>query len=462
MLALSLVSLLNDTSSEIIYPLLPAFLALTLGASPFAIGLIEGFAESVASLLKLFSGYLSDKFEQRKFPVFLGYSLASLTRPLLAFATSWQQVLFVRVTDRVGKGIRGAPRDALLAESVPPEKRGLAFGFNRAADHFGAVFGPVVAFILLSFLASNPDEPTAQDYRQVFLFASVPVVLGLFVIVFFVKEENAKAASGRRSLTPIKLSLKEFDGNFKRFLLIIALFTLSNSTDAFLLLRAEQAGIPVAVLPLLWMALHFSKVVFSLIGGDLSDRIGRKTLIFSGWIVYALVYAGFAFVETAWQAWALFIIYGVYFGLTEGVGKSAGRRFGRSRKNAARLSVFTISPFQHLGFSRFAYFRRDLEKIRRGDGISGQRAYFNRRRCFAFDSKDGKANLRDNRFMDEFEDDDDDAAINAPLDVRFVVAGLSMLVLSLIIIAFTEYKCVGALMFFVSILVSTKKKKNLL
>ena len=342
-LALSVVSLLNDISSEIIYPLLPVFLALTLGASPFYIGLIEGFAESVASLLKLFSGYLSDKFEKRKFPVFFGYALASLTRPLLAFATGWYEVFFVRVTDRVGKGIRGAPRDALLAESVAPEKRGLAFGFNRAADHLGAVLGPVAAFILLSFLAGNPEKPTAQDYRQVFLFASVPVVLGLFVIVFFVKEEKRAKLPEEESLTPIKLSLKEFDSNFKRFLLIIALFTLSNSTDAFLLLRAEQAGIPVAVLPLLWMALHFSKLVFSLIGGDLSDRIGRKTLIFVGWVVYALVYAGFAFVETAWQAWALFIIYGVYFGLTEGVEKALVADLVETKKRGTAFGFYNLA-----------------------------------------------------------------------------------------------------------------------
>ena len=172
-LALSVVSFLNDTSSEIIYPFLPAFLALTLGATPAAIGLIEGFAESVASLLKLFSGYLSDKFDSYKLPVFAGYSLASIVRPLLAFVTSWQQVLFVRMADRVGKGIRVAPRDSLLASSVSEEKRGLAFGFNRAADHLGAVVGPIIGFILIYYLARYPDSPTAEDYRQVFLYASI-------------------------------------------------------------------------------------------------------------------------------------------------------------------------------------------------------------------------------------------------------------------------------------------------
>lgn len=322
--ALSLVSLLNDTSSDIIYPLLPAFLALTLGASPFAIGLIEGFAESIAAFLKLFSGYLSDRFDSRKLPVFFGYSLASIVRPLLAFVGSWQQVLFVRVTDRIGKGIRGAPRDAIIAASVPEEKRGLAFGFNRAADHTGAVIGPIVAFLLLSYFAADANNPTAGEYQQVFLFASVPVVIGLFVIVFFVKETKQKKSEEKTSatVTPIKLSLKEFDGNFKRFLFVVAVFTLSNSTDAFLLLRAEQAGIAPAVLPLLWMALHLSKVFSSLIFGDLSDRVGRKTLIFAGWILYAFVYAGFAFINAEWQAWALFLIYGVFFGLTEGVEKA--------------------------------------------------------------------------------------------------------------------------------------------
>lgn len=341
-LALSFVSLLNDTSSEIIYPLLPTFLAMTLGATPFAIGLIEGFAESVASFLKLFSGYFSDKFDRRKLPVFAGYALASLTRPLLAFATTWQQVLFVRVTDRVGKGIRGAPRDAILANSVPPESRGLAFGFNRAADHLGAVFGPVAAFLLLYFLASNPDEPTAQDYRQIFLLASLPVAFGLFVIVFFVKEKPRSEVLENEKPT-IKLSLKEFDGNFKRFLVILALFTLSNSTDAFLLLRAEQVGIPVAVLPLLWMSLHFSKVVFSLIGGDLSDKIGRKPTIIAGWTIYAIVYAGFAFADSAWQAWVLFVIYGAYFGLTEGSEKALVADLVKPEKRGTAFGFYNLA-----------------------------------------------------------------------------------------------------------------------
>lgn len=339
--ALSFVSFLNDTSSEIIYPLLPAFLALSLGASPFAIGLIEGIAESVASILKLFSGYLSDKFHNRKLPVFVGYALAAVVRPLLSFVTSWPQVLAVRTTDRIGKGIRGAPRDALLAATVPEHARGLAFGFNRAADHLGAVVGPVVAFLLLTYLAADSNTPTAREYQQVFLFASIPVVLGLFVIVFFVREE--KKPLPETGAVPIKFSIREFDSNFKRFLAVIALFTLSNSTDAFLLLRAEQTGIRPAMLPLLWMVLHFSKVLSSIYGGDISDRVGRKTLILTGWLIYAAVYAGFAFATSAWQAWVLFIIYGFYFGFTEGVEKALVADLVTDEKRGTAFGFYNLA-----------------------------------------------------------------------------------------------------------------------
>jgi len=339
--ALSLVSFLNDTSSEIIYPLLPTFLALTLGASPFAIGLIEGFAESIASILKLFSGYLSDKFGNRKLPVFLGYSLAAIVRPLLAFVTSWPQVLVVRMTDRIGKGIRGAPRDALLASTVPENARGLAFGFNRAADHLGAVVGPVLAFLLLTYMAADPSTPTAREYQRVFLFASIPVVIGLFVIVFFVREKKKPVVDP--DAVPFKFSLGAFDSNFKRFLIVISLFTLSNSTDAFLLLRAEQTGVAPAMLPLLWMVLHFSKLFSSIIGGDLSDKVGRKTLIFTGWIIYAVVYAGFAFADSAWQAWTLFIIYGLYFGLTEGVEKALVADLVTDEKRGTAFGLYNLA-----------------------------------------------------------------------------------------------------------------------
>lgn len=339
--ALSFVAFLNDASSDIIYPLLPAFLALSLGATPFAIGLIEGFAESVASILKLFSGYLSDKFDKRKLPVFLGYSLAAVMRPLLAFATSWPQVLVVRMADRVGKGIRGAPRDALLAGGVPPANRGLAFGFNRAADHLGAVVGPVLAFLLLSYLAADPQSPTAREYQQVFLFASIPVAIGLFVIVFFVKEERTRA--GEIDPAPIKFSLSQFDGDFKRLLFVVALFTLSNSTDAFLLLRAEQSGVPPAMLPLLWMVLHFSKVLSSLVGGDLSDRFGRRSLIVTGWLIYAGVYVAFAFVDAAWQAWGLFVVYGFYFGLTEGVEKAFVADMVEPEKRGTAYGLYNLA-----------------------------------------------------------------------------------------------------------------------
>jgi MFS family permease len=223
--------------------------------------------------------------------------------------------------------------------AVPPEKRGLAFGFNRAADHLGAVFGPIIASSLLYFYAQNSQNPTIDEYKQVFLVASLPVILGLFVIIFLVKEEKVETTEKVK----INLSLKGFDANFKRFLFVIALFTLSNSSDAFLLLRAQQSGIATATLPLLWMVLHISKVISSLVGGNLSDKLGRKKLIFSGWILYALVYAGFAYVNSAGQAWALFIIYGVYFGLSEGTEKALVADLVPPEKRGTAFGLYNLA-----------------------------------------------------------------------------------------------------------------------
>ena len=324
MLALSLVSLLNDTSSEIIYPLLPIFLSLTLSASPFAIGTIEGAAESISSLLKLVAGRFSDRSGQRKATVLAGYGLSSLIRPFIGFAASWQHVLFLRLTDRTGKGIRSAPRDAIVADSITPEKRGLAFGFHRAMDNTGAVLGPLVAFFLLNYLAADNQKPTAREYQLVFLLASVPAFFALLVILFFVRENPA---SNKNSKTEDQRPKTEdqkppFDKNLRNFLIILIIFTLANSSDAFLLLRAQEVGISPYQIPLLWMLHNLIKVVSSLIGGDLSDRIGRKRLILAGWIVYALVYAGFAFASNSATIWILFALYGVYFGLTEGAEKA--------------------------------------------------------------------------------------------------------------------------------------------
>ena len=324
--ALSLVSLLNDVSSEIIYPLLPFFLNNTLGVSPRMLGSIEGAAESVSSLLKLFAGHFSDRFGKRKIFVVSGYLLSSFARPLLAFTSSWQQVLAIRLSDRVGKGVRTAPRDAMIADTVTIQERGLAFGFHRAMDHTGAVVGPLIGYVLVLLFALDRNALTGRDFNRIFLLASIPALAAVLVVSFFVREthkpKRAADTATTTSVPPLRLSLRGFDGNFKGFLVIIALFTLSNSSDFFLLLRARDAGVSVLSTSLLWAALHASKVLSSIFGGDLSDRLGRKRLIVSGWILYAAVYAGFAFVSNPFSVWALFLVYGIYFGLAEGAEKA--------------------------------------------------------------------------------------------------------------------------------------------
>jgi MFS family permease len=317
--AISLVSLLNDASSEIIYPLLPVFLSITLGASPGIVGLIEGAAESISSLLKLFAGHLSDRRGKRKGFVVFGYVLSGFTRPLLAFAGSWTQVLALRLSDRVGKGIRSSPRDAMIADTVRVEERGIAFGFHRALDHTGAVIGPMIGYLVLFYFAADNTALTAHDFSKIFLVASIPAVAAVVVAAMFVRETYKSAAV---PTGPLRFSLRGFDSNFKRFLLILALFTLSNSSDFFLILRAQTTGVSPAHTLLLWAAFHIVKVLSSIFGGDLSDRLGRRRLIISGWILYAAVYAGFAFVSSEVSVWILFMIYGIYFGLSEGAEKA--------------------------------------------------------------------------------------------------------------------------------------------
>jgi MFS family permease len=327
-LVLAAVSFLTDASSEIIYPLLPIFLTTVLGAGASAVGAIEGAAETTSALLKLASGWWSDRVQRRKPLVVWGYALASLARPLVAVAQSASQVLAIRLTDRVGKGVRGSPRDALIAESVDPSIRGRAFGFHRAADHAGAVVGPLIAFALLRW--------EHLPLRTVFLVAALPGVLSVIVLVLGVRETPRE----RRVVTTKKASAPSLHAALGRpfwtFLGSVLLFTLGNSTDAFLILRANQLGVSVALIPVLWAALHVVKSAASVPGGVLSDRFGRRPLILAGWGVYAAVYVLFGRATETWHAWALFLAYGTFFGLTEGTEAAmVADLVGRDRRGTA-------------------------------------------------------------------------------------------------------------------------------
>ncbi|HEX2779388.1 MAG TPA: MFS transporter [Gemmatimonadaceae bacterium] len=310
--ALALVSLLTDASSEMIYPLLPLFLTSVLHAGPGAIGVIEGAAETTASLLKLASGWWSDRVTRRKPIVVIGYTIASAVRPLVALAQGAGQVLAIRLTDRVGKGIRSSPRDALLADAVSYEQRGRAFGLHRAADHLGAVIGPLVAFSLLRW--------TTLSLRSLFLLAAIPGALAVLALVIGVRETARPAVMRANAQRPVLGG--GLPGRFWAYLAVLLLFTLGNSSDAFLLLRASQLGVATALIPILWAMLHVVKSATSTPAGTLSDRVGRVPLIVSGWMIYALVYLAFGRAGATWQAWALFAVYGTYFGLTEGVEKA--------------------------------------------------------------------------------------------------------------------------------------------
>ena len=310
-----------------IYPLLPIFLAGVLGANASFIGAIEGAAETTASLLKLLSGWWSDKVQSRKPFVVVGYLIASIARPFTAIAQNAPQVLGIRVTDRVGKGLRTSPRDALLADSAPPEARGLAYGFHAAADNAGAVLGPLVAFLLLRIhgvrALDTSRHISARDehaIRNVFWLSAIPAAIAMLILIVAVREVRHRGGESTPVETPGESS--HLRGRFWAYLAVVLLFTLGNSTDAFLLLRANQLGVPVALAPILWAVLNFVKAATGTYGGQLSDRVGRKPLIVGGWLLYAAVYFAFAWAGAPWQAWALFAVYGVFYGMTEGTEKA--------------------------------------------------------------------------------------------------------------------------------------------
>ena len=323
------MSFFTDVSTEMIYPLLPVFLASVLGANASFIGAIEGVAETTASLLKLVSGWWSDKVGSRKILVVIGYGIATIVRPFTAATHTARQVLAIRLTDRIGKGIRTSPRDALLADSAPAQARGRAFGFHAAADNAGAVLGPLLAFLILKLQGVGSFDGTKrllahdeQALRNVFWLAAVPGVIAMIILVVVVRDVPRRETADKAGETSIGSMGESLTKRFWAYIVVVLVFTLGNSTDAFLLLRANQLGVPVAMAPILWALLNLVKSATGTYGGQLSDTLGRKPLIVGGWLLYAAVYFAFGWAAAAWQAWALFAVYGIFYGMTEGTEKA--------------------------------------------------------------------------------------------------------------------------------------------
>ena len=321
---LGLVSLLNDVSSEMIFSLVPLFLSNVLGAATTVIGLIGGLSESADALFRIFSGWLSDRMGKRKSLAVAGYSTSTIAKPFMYLASTWGVVLGVRFTDRIGKGIRTSSRDALIADSVSPKERGRAFGLHRAMDNSGAVIGLAIAAIVIYFVQGGGLELSLKTYQWLVLIGIVPAVVAVAILVRFVKEKERKPSpssgpSPRFTLTKLTAG---FDTRFKVFLAVMAVFTLGNSSDFFVILRAQNLGSSVFHIALMLVIFSATSAAISLPAGKLSDRLGRRRVIAFGWGVYALVYLGFALATNLWQVWLLFASYGIYYGVVEGVARA--------------------------------------------------------------------------------------------------------------------------------------------
>jgi len=314
--AATLTSFFTDISSEMLVHLLPLFLMQVMGAKTAAIGLIEGLAETTASLLKIFSGWISDRLQTRKWPTVLGYGISALSKPFFLLVRTWPGVLVVRLADRIGKGIRTAPRDALIADSIDPGHRGLAFGLHRAGDTGGALVGTLGAALILT-LSHQGATLTLDAFRRIVWWSLLPAFLAVLVLALGAQEVPVKAQREAPRLT-----LAGFDRRFKLFLLTVVIFTLGNSSDAFLILRAQERGLsPVAIL-LMVAGFNLIYTLASGPAGALSDRLGRRRLLIGGWIIYALIYGGFALARTGWHIALLYALYGLYYAANEGIAKA--------------------------------------------------------------------------------------------------------------------------------------------
>ncbi len=333
-----------DISSEMVYPLVPLFLTSVLGASKTAVGLIEGIAEATASILKVFSGWLSDRLGKRKALMGAGYGISVLSRPIIANAATWFEVLAARFIDRFGKGIRTSPRDAIIAESTTEDKLGLAFGFHRAMDTIGAAIGPAVAFVLLLYFAGN--------LRLVFYASTIPGILAVAVIVLFIKDKKKAYGAG----VPLpRLGFSSFNGPFKRYILVIAIFSLGNFADAFLVLRAQNLGIRNEFIPIVYLAFNAVYAATATPMGALADKVGARRMIMASFLFYAAVYAGVGLAYAPLHIWVLFPLYGVYKGMSEGTQKAYLAAVAPKERKATAFGVYhTVSGLMLLPASIIA------------------------------------------------------------------------------------------------------------
>ena len=330
---LGLVSLFNDISSEMLYPLVPIFLTAVLGTPIAIVGVIEGIAESTASLLKTFSGWYSDRVRKRRFLVIAGYGLSAVSKPFLTIAQSWGMVLGVRFADRFGKGIRTSARDALIADSSDAGSMGRSFGFHRAMDTLGAVLGPLIALGILALLGT---EHIGDSLRMIFLLASIPAIIGV-LLLFLVREKPREAFA--QAMAP-GLGLSQFGWEFKLFLFITLIFSLGNSSDVFLILRAQDLGFSAMMIVLVYAFYNVFYSAISAPAGILSDRVGRRSVMAVGFLIFALVYFGFALIGEALWVWPLFAIYGFYIAMTEGVGKAFAVDMVTPNKRGTALGMY--------------------------------------------------------------------------------------------------------------------------
>jgi MFS family permease len=337
------VSFATDAASEAVYPLLPFFLTMVLGAGAVSLGIIEGAAEAVNSLLKLVSGRASDKAPAKRPLVLLGYSVSSAAKPFMGVATGWLQVFVIRILDRMGKGIRSAPRDAMLASWATPQTRGKVYGFHQAMDNLGAVVGPVLATL---FLLAYPGR-----YRTLFALTIIPGAISVLLILLIrEKQDMAGLKAGTTADRPTTSDVVQGFGpagatnrlpsQFTRFMIILTIFSLGNSTDAFLLLRLTDAAGGARFVPLMWAGINVVKSAVSFLAGDWSDRIGRRAVITTGWVVYAIVYAGFAFSRSLIALLAWFLVYGFYYGFAEGTEKAFVADLAPASRRGAAFGIY--------------------------------------------------------------------------------------------------------------------------